>query len=390
MGRKIITIIASLTLPVSFLLAMLTPGIANASTGWQIIASPDPGGGSSGVSLNVFSGVSCTSASSCEAVGTYSGATTGGTLAAHWNGTSWEVQTTAADTGNLFSLFEGVKCVTSAACTAVGFTEDDSTGTSTPKTTLAERWNGTAWSVQPTPNPAGTTISQLTAVACTTTTNCIAVGVSDNQPLAEHWNGSSWALQAVPAVSGGRLVAISCTSASACTAVGGSSPGALILRWNGASWKTQTATTPSGSTGIGFSGVKCTSGSLCTAVGSAAYVQAGVYYQKTLAERWNGTSWKVQSTPNPAESGFLPHDSLTAISCTSTSACTAVGDRDFSTLAEHWNGTSWKVQPTPDVVGELNSLLGVSCTAATTCMAVGEYDGGTGSSPVFTLAMRHG
>ena len=42
----------------------------------------------------------------------------------------------------------------------------------------------------------------------------------------------------------------------------------------------------------------------------------------TLAEVWDGSTWTVQSTPNPtgATSG-----SLYGVSCTSATACTAVG-----------------------------------------------------------------
>jgi hypothetical protein len=56
----------------------------------------------------------------------------------------------------------------------------------------------------------------------------------------------------------------------------------------------------------------------------------------TLAERWNGSSWAIQSTPNPtgARSNILY-----GVSCPSTTACTAVGDykssRLIKTLAEH-------------------------------------------------------
>jgi hypothetical protein len=46
----------------------------------------------------------------------------------------------------------------SKACTAVGVYSKGSDGA---QVTLAEAWNGTAWSVQSTPNPKGTTISSV-------------------------------------------------------------------------------------------------------------------------------------------------------------------------------------------------------------------------------------
>src|SRR5262245_29701596 len=63
----------------------------------------------------------------------------------------------------------------------------------------------------------------------------------------------------------------------------------------------------------------------------------------TLAERRDADGWRVQPTPNPSGSlGAV----LEAVSCTSPSACVAVGQ--FFTgsgapkvLAERWDGTSW-------------------------------------------------
>jgi hypothetical protein len=92
---------------------------------------------------------------------------------------------------------------------------------------------------------------------------------------------------------------------------------------------------------------------------------------RTLAERWNGTTWTVQPTPS------LANSSLRSVSCSSDTACTAVGYyKDAGavtrTLAERWNGTSWTIQPSADSSnGQDSYLFGVSCTSATACMAVG-------------------
>jgi hypothetical protein len=88
---------------------------------------------------------------------------------------------------------------------------------------------------------------------------------------------------------------------------------------------------PAGGTFSAFyGGVSCASATACTAVGA---------YNNTtgpLAERWNGTSWKIQRAPNPAVAGSIFY----GVSCTSAAACTAVGDRSanrlgmYRTLAE--------------------------------------------------------
>jgi hypothetical protein len=51
----------------------------------------------------------------------------------------------------------------------------------------------TGWSIQPTPNPAGSPVSLLNGVSCTSATACTAVGGYNNGTagvtLAEHWSG---------------------------------------------------------------------------------------------------------------------------------------------------------------------------------------------------------
>jgi hypothetical protein len=163
--------------------------------------------------------------------------------------------------------------------------------------------------------------------------------------LAERWNGSSWAIQPTPTHAGATniyLRGVSCTAATACTAVGQdySSGYSLTLaeRWNGASWVIQPTPNPANALSV-LSSVSCTAATACTAVGDS---YSGTYV--SLAERWNGTSWAIQSTPNPAGSGSV----LSSVSCTAATACTAVGySGNAVTLAERWNGTSWKIQPTP-------------------------------------------
>ena len=74
-----------------------------------------------------------------------------------------------------------------------------------------------------------------------------------------------------------------------------------------------------------------------------------------------------------------PFSFLTAVSCASSSACSAVGGYGNSSgtqvaLAERWDGTSWVIQPTPRLPGGaslLFGLTGVACTSATGCTAVG-------------------
>src|SRR5205085_942105 len=142
-----------------------------------------------------LSGVSCTVATACTAVGSYrNSAGTSVTLAEAWNGTSWAVHGTPNPTGAESSGLNGVSCTAATACTAVG-SYTNSAGT---RATLAEAWNGTTWAIQSTPNPTGVGDSALKGVSCTAATVCTAVGFYTNSAgtslnLAERWNGTTWA-----------------------------------------------------------------------------------------------------------------------------------------------------------------------------------------------------
>jgi hypothetical protein len=177
--------------------------------------------------------------------------------------------------------------------------------------TLSERWNGSRWTVESTPNPRGQ-FSELDGVACPEVTSCIAVGSG-----SEVWNGSSWTVVPVPTFQGNNvpsLNAVSCNTTAMCTAVG---PNQLADNWNGTSW-TQTSPPPPA---IGFlpelKGVSCVAASTCVAVGTLEQLSGGPV---TNAYFWDGMSWAGQATRTPGGSGQLD-----AVACTSPTYCIAVG-----------------------------------------------------------------
>ena len=140
---------------------------------------------------------------------------------------AWSPQRTPNPAGARYSVLSGVSCSSRTACIAVGHSASR-TGAGV---TLAERWNGTTWAIQRTPNPAGAKTSLLFAVSCASTTACTAVGSVTNRagitvPLAERWNGTRWAIQPTsnPPRANGRVVSypgsVSCASTRVCVAVG--------------------------------------------------------------------------------------------------------------------------------------------------------------------------
>ena len=260
---------------------------------------------------------------------------------------------------------------------------------------------GSAWKVESTPNQdrdaAG--INELSAVSCTSGKACTAVGShaaslsSTGFPLAARWNGMRWRIQPTVLPTGaksGSLAGVSCSSATACTAVG-STPGKtadtganLAEVWNGTRWRVQAVPAPRGSTSSLLSGVSCTSPSACTAVGNYSTASGPVL---AMAARWNGSRWAIQSVPRPAGASS---DDLTGVSCSAARACTAVGYQDDGSagtrlFAAAWNGTTWHIQTVPLPHASPGGMLAaVSCTSPRACTATGANF--TGTAP--TLAVR--
>ncbi len=129
----------------------------------------------------------------CTAVGFYGNVPGTGTLAEYWDGTSWSLQATPDPAGAGVSVLKGVSCPAAGFCAAVGRYQN----AAGKHVTLAETWNGTAWSIQPAPSPAGARRSYLWAVSCASPTACTATGSYETASrrhvtLAEAWNGTSW------------------------------------------------------------------------------------------------------------------------------------------------------------------------------------------------------
>ena len=339
---------------------------------WTIQRSPDPIGATGAG----FEGVSCPTRARCTAVGSYR-ATDGSRvpLAERSDGLSWTVQAAPNPRGATDAGLLAVSCPQPRACFAVG-RYLDSAGTVVP---LAEHWDGTRWSLQPTPAVNGDTLSILDAVSCTSRRACTAVGLQEapgvgEVTLAERWDGSRWTVQStanLDAVPGGHLDDVSCWSQLGCAATGGSQ---ATARWDGEGWTADHAPIPTGAFAGVLSGLSCVGPSSCTAVGDYSPVPEP-HPGLPLAEHWDGARWTIQPAPvppvpAPAEAADSP---LVAVSCSSTRSCTAVGDYlngvRVVTLAEHWDGAAWQLQQTPNPAGGNAGLVSVSCTADGGCTA---------------------
>src|SRR5262249_11539682 len=145
-------------------------------------------------------------------------------------------------------------------------------------------WNGTAWSVVASPDPADDGFATLTAVTCTSAANCFAVGEYElpspnlglHQSLIEHWDGTSWSILPAPlsAPTASELNGVTCATAPVCAAVGGKppvdAPETLVAHWDGTSWSEVSTPTPAGADDSRLRDVSCTSATACIAVGSSS------------------------------------------------------------------------------------------------------------------------
>jgi hypothetical protein len=295
--------------------------------------------------------VSCVTGGECFAVGDNAAASPT-QLAARWNGTEWKTQVPAAEVPGPSSL-ASVSCTSASFCMAVGYRTIGFN-----KYLLAERWDGTAWKTVEL--GISTTFGAFTTVSCASSTQCMATG---GTPML--WNGTEWKPQYLPASAVEVVTDVSCPTTSFCMAVGKASSGSMYTyTWNGSKWTQQVASGASS----WLEGVSCSSASACSAVGYTYTSTALV----PKAGRWNGTAWSFESLPSTKEFSWF-----NGVSCPKATVCYATGIyyegvSTVRTLVERWNGISWEVQSSPNPAGSTESaLFDVSCISASVCGSVG-------------------
>ncbi|HEY4990616.1 MAG TPA: hypothetical protein VII33_00865, partial [Nakamurella sp.] len=285
---------------------------------WTGSTPPAPGGGGS-LSL---AALSCSSPTACVAVGTYRDASGAFKLLAETlAGTTWTAATLPAPTGVGVVDLAGVSCPSATACTAVGHIVDSAEAAHP----FIERLSGTAWSGTVLGVPAGASSAWLTAVSCPAATNCTAVGYysraadSTTHPLAERLSGTTWtANTTIPEPAGGVrtvLNSVTCPTATTCIAVGGQQVSdatpftSVVETSSGTTW--ELSLPPNAGE---LHGVSCGTAATWLAVGT------------TASDSLSGGTWNHPQIPNPDDGLSLFAYEVLAVSCTSATVCTAVGD----------------------------------------------------------------
>lgn len=381
---------------------VMSAGLAQAATkSWQIVSSPNVASSSSQLAA-----VAAVSAHDVWAVGqaTTQGlsvarhslpkalrplqrfipaqASTTSALIEQWNGTSWSIVPGATNlpTNNGNALGGLAVIPGTSNLWATGDYIDATTGN---YETLIEQWDGTSWSVIPSPNYKPTTNWNIVVgVVALSATNAWTVGVTLNtqkstlQTLIEHWNGTAWSIvrSSGPSTDNNILASVAAVSPSNIWAVGyyqdaNGFDETLTEHWNGGYWAV--VSSPNVQTDIDYNylgGVaRIPSSSHLWAVG---YSQPEMCpcNETTLVEEWSGGSWSIVASPNSSTYNNLL-EGVAALGAKNAWAVGFTADSNFQneqTLIEQWDGTAWNVVTSPNVASQSNYLYGVTQIPGTT------------------------
>lgn len=298
-------------------------------TSWQVTPTVDPTG-----NVDVLSGVADVSPANAWAVG-YSQTSTGEptALIQHWNGSGWSRVPGGTSPTSSAETLNAVAAVSATDVWAVGEHFDSTAGGFVG---LIEHFNGTAWSIVPNPD---TYTSQGIEHGISGYNSVVAISSSDvwvatkegvETAVVEHWNGSAWSVIPTPplavfngqAVNGVAVNALAATSSSDVWAVGGTvgfgrrpPRNQLIEHWDGKSWSIVPAPSGTGTT-------TTTPQALSSVTALSATDAWALGYQPGTAlpafQHWDGTAWNNVAVPNV--SGVLSQ-----LSSAPTGALIAVG-----------------------------------------------------------------
>ncbi len=297
-----------------------------------------------------LSSISCSTASTCIAVGGGNGY--------GYTGSAW-LASSSVDGAN---TLDSVSCATPSFC--VG---GDSAGNA-----VFAQVNGTGISAGP-----------LSSISCPASNMCVADGTNNiiltsNNPI----NPFSWTMETLPSgVSD--LFGVSCGSTSVCFAVGQGSSGADLIEStnNGVTWTDVGTSISQGTYTTGtvsyLSGISCYSASECIAagVGSSGSGSEGVvlYY--------NGSTWTVEFYDSSG-------GEFTGVSCPSSTECFVSGDGGgYAQIYENTSVTTAPGTWTQTLsTSAISYLYDVGCISASACYGVGFIITGGGTLGTKTLS----
>jgi len=235
--------------------------------------------------------------------------------------------------------------------------------------------------------PAG---GGLRATTCPSASYCVAVGWDANDaPVVLAGDPSTWSIAEAKEITLGAsfgalpytantLSSVTCSSTTWCVAVGGDmNDRPIVLAGDPATWgAAQVHEIAIGTADL--RSVACTSSTSCVAVGAAGN---GLFVLTGDPSTWGAGQAKRIMLGSAFGRGYGNY--LSSVSCSSPTACVAVGeDSNSEPLVLAGDPSTWGVAQAKEIaLGDslgvpqypaANSLLSVACSSSTSCVAVGE------------------
>ncbi|MGC8460842.1 MAG: hypothetical protein ACP5OR_03220 [Candidatus Dormibacteria bacterium] len=295
------------------------------------------------------------------------------TLVLHYDGRSWQRVSSPNLPGQQDNALIGLTVINPADIWAVGY----AVAVTNAEQPLVEHYNGHSWSIVPTPSTNAQQNSRLLGVTSIAANNIWAVGYYTNdqsvyQTLIEHYDGSVWSIVPSPdtgANVSNELTSISAVSASNIWAVGYENNintgenDPISLSWNGSVWSMIAIPTPDPTQPAQLNAVVALHANDVWAVGVATNAQS--LGNQSLIEHWGGNGWGIVTNnlgiaeqdnavyaatslgqSNLATSQVLSQlnkNDVPALGSDTTVVC--VGSTGGSALAAQWNGSSFALYP---------------------------------------------
>jgi hypothetical protein len=228
------------------------------------------------------------------------------TLIEHFDGSAWTIVPSPNRPGHDFNVLHAVSGTSASDVWAVGVSH----GGLLPSRTLIQHWDGIQWRIVPSPSPDDQ-LNELRGVAAIAPDDVWAVGYRSGtqtrepiETLVLHWDGIAWTRVASPNLSGGanQLFGIAALSPDDIWAVGSGAGGALAMRWDGSAWGLVPVPPDTGLSSEFLNGVAGRATNDVWAVGQGR----GFFVNQPFAtiRYWNGVHWTdkvcyARSTSNP-------------------------------------------------------------------------------------------
>ncbi|HJU44995.1 MAG TPA: fibronectin type III domain-containing protein [Vicinamibacterales bacterium] len=323
-------------------------------------------------------------------------------LIEHFDGSTWNIVPSPYPPSDTQTELHGVSATSANDAWAVGTTHDGMF----PSRTLIQHWDGTQWTIVPSPNP-GDQVNALLGVAALSATDVWAVGYwfgtgseANIDTLILHWDGIGWSQVPSPNIAGvaNQLAGVTAISSSDIWAVGTAGGAPLAMHWNGIAW---TITPMRFRSGLSSENLLAVSGAASNDVWAVG-LGRGFFSNRASGtiRHWDGTRWtdrvcRAFSSSNPPQDyeGGGPDFYFTGVSAAATNDVWAVGASGSGPMIFHWDGFAWTTVTHPRAYPNTVTLSAVATLQDGGAWSAGREFVQEGTSGVFhpprTLVYRY-